>query len=255
MYARMNAQISSMPAKFDQEEAVLDMSTTTTRSGTPDDSPANRKIPRSRTVPSVRIAFGSQDDSDAESDCDHARSLPRSKTMPGLDALKLGAAYPVDLVVRNTFLEFVEESLDYVRPRLVRSAPSSPQSHSQVLGADAFSITESVPAPASIDGPCRNQQLEGPALLELASLIVEPVFDEIAVQRAPILGSLEMPTVGSMGHATGDCKPCAFFWKVGCTNGTECVYCHLCDSGAKKRRQKEKKLLMKAGSQSVVGGA
>jgi len=73
----------------------------------------------------------------------------------------------------------------------------------------------------------------GPPVLLLADAIAEPT-------QAPQLGSPEMPTIGSTGHWTGDCKPCAFFYKRGCTNGTQCVFCHLCDSGEKKRRQKAK---------------
>jgi hypothetical protein len=54
------------------------------------------------------------------------------------------------------------------------------------------------------------------------------------------LGSPEMPTIGSMEHFIGNCKPCAFFHKRGCSNGVQCSFCHLCDSSEKKRRQKEK---------------
>lgn len=54
--------------------------------------------------------------------------------------------------------------------------------------------------------------------------------------------SLDMlPSIGSVGHMTGDCKPCAFLHSKGCVSGNNCVFCHLCDSGEKKRRQKEKK--------------
>merc|ERR1712232_238478 len=51
------------------------------------------------------------------------------------------------------------------------------------------------------------------------------------------LGSVQLPTVGSLGHYDGSCKPCAFFWKeAGCSNGTACSFCHLCDSMEKKGR-------------------
>jgi hypothetical protein len=61
----------------------------------------------------------------------------------------------------------------------------------------------------------------------------------------PELGSSELPTVGSAGHRWGICKPCAFLYKRGCENGVQCSFCHLCDSGEKKRRQKEKIALLK----------
>jgi len=65
-------------------------------------------------------------------------------------------------------------------------------------------------------------------VLRLAEAITEPV-----------LGSPELPTVGSAGHHSGICKPCAFLEK-GCTSGVECKFCHLCSPDEKKRRKKEK---------------
>jgi len=48
-------------------------------------------------------------------------------------------------------------------------------------------------------------------------------------------------SMGSVGHALGKCKPCAFFHKEqGCQDGEACNFCHLCKPGEKKRRQKEK---------------
>jgi len=60
------------------------------------------------------------------------------------------------------------------------------------------------------------------------------------------LGDLKLPSVGSAGHATGRCKPCAFAYSKGCENGATCRFCHLCEPGEKKRRQKEKQASRKA---------
>lgn len=54
-------------------------------------------------------------------------------------------------------------------------------------------------------------------------------------------GLAHLPSVGSALHGTGNCKPCGFFHKNGCKAGVECTFCHLCDSGEKKRRQREKR--------------
>lgn len=54
-----------------------------------------------------------------------------------------------------------------------------------------------------------------------------------------LVGTVEMPTVGSAGHALGICKPCAFLDK-GCANGKDCDFCHLCPPDEKNRRKKEK---------------
>lgn len=56
----------------------------------------------------------------------------------------------------------------------------------------------------------------------------------------PVPGTPELPSVGSAGHATGTCKPCAYFaHSRGCANGVQCPFCHLCPPGELKRRQKE----------------
>mmetsp|Transcript_104600 Transcript_104600/g.223568 ORF Transcript_104600/g.223568 Transcript_104600/m.223568 type:complete len:482 (-) Transcript_104600:200-1645(-) len=60
------------------------------------------------------------------------------------------------------------------------------------------------------------------------------------VLREPELGSPEMPTAGSAGHKLGTCKPCAFVHTKGCTNGTQCQFCHICDQSELWRRKKEK---------------
>mmetsp|Transcript_151212 Transcript_151212/g.263549 ORF Transcript_151212/g.263549 Transcript_151212/m.263549 type:complete len:531 (-) Transcript_151212:198-1790(-) len=60
------------------------------------------------------------------------------------------------------------------------------------------------------------------------------------------LGSAQLPSIGSLGHHLRRCKPCAFANKAGCTNGAECTFCHLCKTGEKKRRRKEKRALLGA---------
>jgi len=48
-------------------------------------------------------------------------------------------------------------------------------------------------------------------------------------------------SIGSELHGTGDCKPCAWFWKPqGCQNGRECLHCHLCPKSEVKARKKTK---------------
>lgn len=66
--------------------------------------------------------------------------------------------------------------------------------------------------------------------LNLSQMLTEPEAD-----------SSFLPSVGSAGHSTGDCKPCAFFHSKGCGNGTRCTFCHVCGPDEKKRRRVEKK--------------
>jgi len=53
-------------------------------------------------------------------------------------------------------------------------------------------------------------------------------------------GSVDLPTVGSLGHHVGTCKPCAFLHTKGCCNGAQCPFCHLCAPDEKRKRQKQK---------------
>jgi len=59
----------------------------------------------------------------------------------------------------------------------------------------------------------------------------------------PQLGSNDLPSIGSLGHYLRRCKPCAFVTRAGCSNATQCNFCHLCGPGEKKRRRKEKRSL------------
>jgi hypothetical protein len=100
-----------------------------------------------------------------------------------------------------------------------------------------------VPPPPPTSPPKIFQMWENP---EMEQAIVDAPSKSASVAlrladsiQAPELGSA--PTVGSVGHHFGNCKPCAFLHKQGCENGTNCQFCHLCDAGEKKRRQKMKK--------------
>lgn len=51
------------------------------------------------------------------------------------------------------------------------------------------------------------------------------------------------PSRGSVLHALGQCKPCAWFWKPqGCRNDQNCQHCHLCPEGELKERKKAKRM-------------
>jgi len=57
-----------------------------------------------------------------------------------------------------------------------------------------------------------------------------------------VLSPAQFPTIGSISHLTGHCKPCAFTGTKRCKSGYECQFCHLCAPGEKKRRRREKVL-------------
>mmetsp|Transcript_72495 Transcript_72495/g.160138 ORF Transcript_72495/g.160138 Transcript_72495/m.160138 type:complete len:218 (+) Transcript_72495:110-763(+) len=48
-------------------------------------------------------------------------------------------------------------------------------------------------------------------------------------------------SLGSKDHGTGECKPCAWYWKPqGCRNGKDCAHCHMCEKDELKNRKKRK---------------
>lgn len=69
--------------------------------------------------------------------------------------------------------------------------------------------------------------------------------------------SLGLWSVGSADHNLGTCKPCAFLWKDanGCSNGTNCKFCHMCTPGEIKRRKKAKHAMRKMTRQFQNGQA
>lgn len=77
--------------------------------------------------------------------------------------------------------------------------------------------------------------------------LVDALAEEDSSERHDLenaaLGSAELPTVGSAGHKSGICRPCAFMYTKGCDIGKECTFCHICPPGERKARSKEKNAL------------
>jgi len=160
--------------------------------------------------------------------------------------------YPVPVMVRNTFIEAPvgrPASLEgFYMERRVHSCPvvqnnyecedeppvRQPLHRAITLGAealmaklaDATGFWADVPVSAS-ETQCASR--EAPQVLMLSEMLQEPQ-----------LGSQELPTVGSAGHHSGTCKPCAFLHTRGCENGTQCTFCHLCPPDEKRNRRKQK---------------
>lgn len=61
-----------------------------------------------------------------------------------------------------------------------------------------------------------------------------------------VLGSVEMPTIGSWNHHRGTCKPCGFLYKKeGCHRGVDCLFCHLCVQGERQRRARVRRAALR----------
>lgn len=222
---------------------------------------------RSTSAGSLSIAGGSVTPSSNSGDCPEASQLPRANKA-GFPAFE--RTLP-PYIVRNTFIDTTfgrPPSLDgFFVERQVRSCPGS--SASSCIGsddADSVEVTETRPAydlavhhgelltaaataAASVVAADRTEGSlaeSGPAAMAAETVELESFGAQKQVLRLndalrePKLGSPELPTVGSASHRSGNCKPCAFAHTKGCGNGADCQFCHLCEPGEKKRRQKEK---------------
>jgi len=85
--------------------------------------------------------------------------------------------------------------------------------------------------------PCHPPALRQSRLSVLEQQELKSKIEERLLQIE--LGSPDMPTVGSAGHPWSACNPCAFVFVKGCETGVNCPFCHLCQRGERKRRQKK----------------
>lgn len=96
-------------------------------------------------------------------------------------------------------------------------------------------------APARASAPQLPTQLQG-APPEQPQ--VQPQAD--AAEPAAPAEQQENINFGSRLHMTGECEPCAWFWRpTGCSHGIECRRCHLCPEGEVKARKKKKLALLR----------
>lgn len=57
-------------------------------------------------------------------------------------------------------------------------------------------------------------------------------------EQPVVVDPTELPSIGSEGHATGECKRCAFFPKGRCKNGKDCTHCHFPHDERRTRRRR-----------------
>jgi len=202
-----------------------------------------------------------------------ARSCPASKVCAGADGLLAfpetePSQIPVSLFEgempsKNTFVHFPVENIspDLFEQRRTKSCPSSGV---EMTVADHVAVPSSFVS-ASESGVDDVQSSDLQCGLYLPCIVM-PVGEHFVrmvcvedtetaqASRAvlslanalpePEVESLEAPSIGSVGHWNGTCKPCAFMAR-GCTSGVNCPFCHLCDVSEKKRRRKDKIAFMR----------
>merc|ERR1719401_2412298 len=130
-------------------------------------------------------------------------------------------------------------------PQLVTPAMPSPPPY---FAPTILEATLPPPPDAPAVGlPSQDGDGSPPAWSPGQAMAPAPVLRLSEVIPEPVLGTDESPTMGSRNHRVGGCKPCAFLHTKGCNNGIACEFCHLCEPGEKKKRQREKRQMQRMG--------
>jgi len=175
---------------------------------------------------------------------DSIRSL---STAAGSSAGDLDPTSPFAWRVKNTFLDSPHHDLTlmqtYMRRRRSGSVPA-------MRGREHAERTLAMEVREEESESEEEGESEEEVEVELTQKTVTPPPGNFSMPFALSLADLvkpEYPSPGSEVHHTGDCKPCAFFWKpIGCQSGKDCQFCHLCDADERKRRNKDKRMAMYA---------
>lgn len=185
-----------------------------------------------------------------------ATPAPRrgAELLLGVDGQPL--IYPAPVILRNTFVDVQMGrplSLEgFFEERQAHSCPTSlvSEAGSYVPGAQFMKSAALNAQQNDVESDCSTADTAEDTTKNLTDFKLSsgntPTGPKAVLRLetalpGPVLGSLALPSVGSIGHQRRECKPCAFVAKKGCASGEQCNYCHLCDPGEKKRRQKDKR--------------
>eukprot|EP00928_Gymnodinium_smaydae_P098853 TRINITY_DN9290_c0_g1_i1.p1 TRINITY_DN9290_c0_g1~~TRINITY_DN9290_c0_g1_i1.p1 ORF type:complete len:544 (-),score=96.33 TRINITY_DN9290_c0_g1_i1:107-1624(-) len=131
---------------------------------------------------------------------------------------------------------------DFDSPKNVRKAEGqgSQSCPTQALRRERRARTEG--ASLAAIAASHQERSEAAAAEEEDSPADAPDSSNAAGSRAPAYSQ------GSALHGSGECRPCAWFWKAkGCLNAERCLHCHLCPDGEIKSRRKNKLTMMRLG--------
>lgn len=148
---------------------------------------------------------------------------------------------------------FVAMTPSMLWPQTPSPAATMHPNFSQNFGSGGYASMVAIQAP-----PSANPSTSGPApptpMVWLQMPMTAPAQSQ-ASDLPTLLSARTGPTTnaslaaiamqgsaGSALHGTGNCQPCAWFWKAGrgCQNASTCSYCHLCPDGELKTRKKAK---------------
>jgi len=169
-----------------------------------------------------------------------------------LDALDYGS---LQCALKNTFLHFYSpaETLGKDRPRLIRQSSDlqhtrDPKSRRHIESLSPLACTHADPKgnlsfdqvttagpnstlslESSTANPSEGEEEEG-GVMNVREGGGRGRWCDECDEDTPPASTDASESIGSAGHITGTCRPCAWWWKPGgCFKGRTCEYCHLCD--------------------------
>jgi len=171
------------------------------------------------------------------------RRLARAKTQQ----------MPMYIKVKNTFIDgFAEDESDDDHedsgPMMGRRRTCPDKIQDAGAGGgwqdfDKYSIIESLRSGGM-------PELRSPLKVRFADPGHMGDMDSPSADIAPLEIRQPEMSMGSREHASGECRPCAWFWRPqGCSNGVDCRHCHRCPPGELKARRKSNRV---ASQKSVV---
>jgi len=177
----------------------------------------------------------------------HDWEAPADEFANSLEPMPVGANRELDMPFQTG--EFGEELVWW--PLCAAAAPLQMPVAPPTAARLVLSLADALQDGQAVQDMARNEQVQGwqaqgLEVKEVPGGATEPVFEIPAPPSFPAPGTSERPSVGSLGHSTGDCRPCAFFHSDRCVSGAACQFCHLCDAEERRRRKKEKLASKKA---------
>lgn len=85
--------------------------------------------------------------------------------------------------------------------------------------------------------------------------VAPPVLRLADALQLPVVAGPLAPSLGSLLHHSGECRPCTFFHTRGCQNADMCEFCHLCGPGEKKKRLRAEKSFKRQSQIAAVQNA
>mmetsp|Transcript_68197 Transcript_68197/g.158262 ORF Transcript_68197/g.158262 Transcript_68197/m.158262 type:complete len:238 (-) Transcript_68197:282-995(-) len=99
------------------------------------------------------------------------------------------------------------------------------------------------PVSGRVKGELDSAYSPGRVLLEAAKVKAETAtLEQSSAVGTPTSEVPPVPSVGSLGHHLGICRPCDFTYRSGsCREGAACKFCHLCGPEVSRQRRKERR--------------